>query len=186
LQQPARQLVDAGPQLLRRIEGLAQTPAAGAKTRVHGDYHLGQVLVALNDFVIIDFEGDPTRSDAEQRSKQSVLRDVAGMLRSFARARYTATLNPERTPEQQERLRPAAQAWEEQVRAAFLDAYADAAVKAGVFSTRAQFDAARGLLDLFELDRAFHELRIELGHSPQQAAAPLACLVALAAQTPAT
>jgi maltose alpha-D-glucosyltransferase / alpha-amylase len=67
----------------QRIEALCKETVALAKTRIHGDYHLGQVLVAQNDFYILDFEGEPARPLAERRAKSSPLKDVAGMLRSF-------------------------------------------------------------------------------------------------------
>ncbi len=180
LQMQARRLLDASPRLIEHVERLAHTPAVGRKTRIHGDYHLGQVLVTLNDFVIIDFEGEPTRPLAERRRKQSALRDVAGMLRSFNYARHAALLHVGHTPEQAERLAPRARAWEDEVRGAFLQAYRAAAVHAGVFSDGAQFDAARALLELFELEKALYELRYEMQSRPDWMAVPLAGIAALA------
>ena len=102
--------------------------ARRSKTRCHGDYHLGQVLLASDDFVIIDFEGEPARPLAERRAKHSPLRDVAGMLRSFDYARWArAQTRARRCPRTRPRLAPLAAAWEPQARRAFLDGYAEAA-----------------------------------------------------------
>jgi maltose alpha-D-glucosyltransferase/alpha-amylase len=133
----------------RHVDSFAQTPPSGIRTRLHGDYHLGQVLVVLNDFVIIDFEGEPSRSSEERRTKHSALRDVAGMLRSFNYARHAAVLAAARAPDEAEKLAPAASAWEAAARQAFLEAYAAAALAAGLYSDRAQFDATQSLRDMF-------------------------------------
>ena len=109
---------------LARIEALTGPPVAAAKTRIHGDYHLGQVLVAQNDFYILDFEGEPARPLAERRAKSSPLKDVAGMLRSFDYAAWTAVMTlTEVHPGSGELVRALAEAWRKATEDAFLRAY---------------------------------------------------------------
>lgn len=141
--------------------------AAGAKIRHHGDLHLGQILLRDNDWVIIDFEGEPARSLEERRAKHSPLRDVAGMLRSFG---YAAAAAVERVAaDAPDRAAPAvhARVWEEGARRAFVAAYREAA---GALYP----PAAAGLLRLFELEKACYELRYELDNRPAWAGIPLA------------
>ncbi len=88
----AQQVLDMQPELEQRFRSFADRKLSALRTRIHGDYHLGQVLVSGNDFVIIDFEGEPARPLAERRRKQSPLQDVAGMLRSFHYAAYAPLL----------------------------------------------------------------------------------------------
>src|SRR5690606_13327465 len=76
-------LIERREQLIRRVSAIADLEPEFVKTRYHGDLHLGQVLLVENDFVITDFEGEPARSMSERQAKGPVLRDVAGMLRSF-------------------------------------------------------------------------------------------------------
>ncbi len=110
----ARTLLDQRHRLLARIEACGMPAGPCLKTRYHGDYHLGQVLVSNNDFIIIDFEGEPARTLAERRMKHSSLRDVAGMLRSFDYARWTALLRY--TDADRARFEPLAQDWATEVR----------------------------------------------------------------------
>jgi maltose alpha-D-glucosyltransferase/alpha-amylase len=143
----------------------------GMRIRTHGDYHLGQVLRA-NDgaFMIIDFEGEPARSLEERREKTSPLRDVAGMLRSFAYA--AATLSQKAGKNAPPHLRELRMArWERDVRAAFLEGYFGASDEPGLLPD--DEDNARRVITLFETEKAFYELAYELNHRPTWAWIPM-------------
>jgi maltose alpha-D-glucosyltransferase / alpha-amylase len=176
----AGRVIDAAPKLGARIARGAAMAPAGVKTRLHGDLHLAQVLIRRDDFVLIDFEGEPQRPLEERRAKQSALRDVAGMLRSFDYARHTALHQTTPNAAQIERLGPVAREWERQVRAAFLQTYGKVAVEGGLYADAAAFEAASALLDLFELEKALYELRYEMDNRPDWIAVPLAGIAALA------
>ena len=164
----AAELRAAEPALRTRIAALGARPVAAAKTRTHGDYHLGQVLNTGGDFVIIDFEGEPAKPLAERRRKRSPLRDVAGMLRSFHYAAHRALGTfAERGAE----LEPHAELWHERARAAFLDAWiASTAGAAFVPAERAEFTR---LLDAFLLEKALYEVAYELNSRPAWLGIPL-------------
>jgi len=179
--QQAQILLDGQKQLLARIDDCAMPHGVTLKTRYHGDYHLGQVLVASNDFIVIDFEGEPARALSERTRKYSPLRDVAGMLRSFNYARWTALRSVMHAPEDGARLAPLAATWEPQVRSAFLEAYDEATRGRGLYPS---FEAVQGLLQLFELEKALYELRYEINNRPGWARIPLEGILALAGLTP--
>jgi maltose alpha-D-glucosyltransferase/alpha-amylase len=170
-----------GDKVPARIEALCSRVPQGVKLRIHGDYHLGQVLRTRNDFVIIDFEGEPGHSLEQRRAKHSPLRDVAGMLRSFSYVRYSALRNVVHNETEAARLAPLAQAWEVEVREAFLAAYDAAARKAQLYGSEA-LQAGQGLLGLFELEKALYELRYELGNRPAWAGIPLQGILDLGAK----
>jgi maltose alpha-D-glucosyltransferase/alpha-amylase len=159
-------------QLSARIEALSAQVPQGVKIRIHGDYHLGQVLVTRNDFVIIDFEGEPGHSLEERRAKHSPLRDVAGMLSSFSYVHHSALRNVAQNDAEGVRFEPLARAWEVEVRAAFLSAYDAAARDAKLYGSEA-LQAGSGLLGLFELEKTLYGLRYELGNRPGWAGIPL-------------
>ncbi|HYY60133.1 MAG TPA: maltose alpha-D-glucosyltransferase, partial [Burkholderiales bacterium] len=138
----ARAVAAQRARILAFIDACPAPRKKALKTRHHGDYHLGQVLVSNNDFLIIDFEGEPSRPLAESRRKHTPLRDVAGMLRSFSYARGSTQLR-ERTEPAIERLGPALQAWERSARKAFVQAYAAAMQGSGVYES---FEDMRGCL----------------------------------------
>jgi len=172
----ARALLQQLERVRARIAALAAEGGGGVKIRYHGDYHLGQVLVTRNDFVIIDFEGEPARSFEERRAKGSALRDVAGMLRSFDYARWSALRRVAHGSDELDKLTPHAQAWEQQARAAFLTGY-----QRGVRGTplAVAVEPGSGLLGLFEFEKALYELRYELGNRPDWVSVPLQGIKAL-------
>jgi trehalose synthase-fused probable maltokinase len=156
------------------IAALRALPAGAAKTRHHGDYHLGQVLDTGTDWTIIDFEGEPTRSLAERRQKRSPLRDVAGMLRSFHYAAHSGC--PSAAPEDRNR----AEAWTDAASAAFLGRYMETAGRA-VFLPSAEKDRV-SLLTAYVLEKALYEIDYELNNRPDWLPIPLRGLLrALAA-----
>jgi maltose alpha-D-glucosyltransferase / alpha-amylase len=161
--------------ILAFIDRCAAPKKQAMKTRHHGDYHLGQVLVSNNDFLIIDFEGEPSRPLAESRRKHTPLRDVAGMLRSFSYARGSTQLR-ERTEPNIERLVPALEAWERSTRKAFLQAYAAAMEGSGVYDS---FEDMRGVLQLAEMEKVLYELRYEAANRPDWMHIPVQGLLAL-------
>jgi maltose alpha-D-glucosyltransferase/alpha-amylase len=161
--------------LLARIAAHAGDRSEGIRTRVHGDYHLGQVLLVQNDFVITDFEGEPTRTMEERSQKHSPLKDVAGMLRSFDYAMHAALFKfVAGRPDAREAVEAAGRQWQTQTTAAFLDGYEEAARGAGLPSPRGQ---TKKLLELFVLEKAVYELKYEVDNRPDWVRIPVSGLV---------
>jgi trehalose synthase-fused probable maltokinase len=158
----------------QRFQRLAGLRLSAMLTRIHGDYHLGQVLFTGSDFVIIDFEGEPARSLEERRKKRSPLQDVAGMLRSFHYAAYAPLLQQEtgqRLDERVQALRPWAYYWQRWVSATFLKTYLEVSRNAQ-FIPQSREELAL-LLDLYLLDKAVYELGYELNNRPSWVRIPL-------------
>jgi maltose alpha-D-glucosyltransferase/alpha-amylase len=180
--EPAAQAVqDRQSELLARFDELGGGPIDAQRLRVHGDYHLGQVLYTGSDFAIIDFEGEPARSLEWRRSKRSPLVDVAGMLRSYHYAASQALFRqlgakPAGTATD-EQLRAAADAWYLWAAAAFIGAYR-ATATAGQFLPKSPDDCDR-LLVLFILEKAVYELAYELNNRPDWVEVPLRGLLSL-------
>jgi maltose alpha-D-glucosyltransferase/alpha-amylase len=150
------------------------------RIRIHGDYHLGQVLKVNSDFVILDFEGEPARPLADRRAKQSPLKDVAGMLRSFSYATYMTLLNDTaRRPQDLARLQPWAQLWERSVSAEFLRVYEQTAEQNAFL--RFEPGDFRKLLNIFLIDKALYEVLYELNARPAWVRIPLLGLLSLVA-----
>jgi trehalose synthase-fused probable maltokinase len=143
-----------GEEVRDLLRQMTHAGAAGQFIRTHGDYHLGQTMWAGDDWVILDFEGEPARSLAERRRKRSALRDVAGMLRSFAYAASAVSLLRDVEPPD---------GWEEHARGRFLEGYFDTVDPALMPAGQAAIDR---LLAVFELEKAVYELQYELDNRP--------------------
>jgi maltose alpha-D-glucosyltransferase/alpha-amylase len=153
-----------------------------ARIRCHGDYHLGQVLFTGDDFVIIDFEGEPGRPVSDRRYKRSPLRDVAGMLRSFAYAAESALRSERVRPEDRARLTHFAEAFRAWACVSFTRTYLAGIAGQGYCpKTPAQ---ARLLLDFYELEKVLYEVNYELNNRPHWLAVPLAGLARIADAAP--
>ena len=150
------------------FQRFASAPEQGPAIRVHGDYHLGQVVRTDAGWFVLDFEGEPARPLSERRMPASPLKDVSGMIRSFHYAAEVALREREETDV--DRLRPLALKWEARNRAKFLDGY---------FSTEGieellggNEEAVSVALDAWELDKAVYEVGYELGHRPDWVGIP--------------
>jgi maltose alpha-D-glucosyltransferase / alpha-amylase len=169
----AETLLTQFEQLSVRIDELLPPAIDAMKTRFHGDYHLGQVLVVQNDYYIIDFEGEPLRPIAERRAKSSPLRDVAAMLRSFD---YVAAAGLRQMVEIRPSLRPLAQSsalqWRREASAAFMAGYL--AEISGCRSVPADARITQSLIDFFTLDKTIAEIEFELDNRPGWLPIPLA------------
>lgn len=165
----AHRLIAKRETLMERIATSAQSAVGSPRTRIHGDLHLGQVLVTGNDVMIIDFEGEPTRPIAERRAKDLPQRDVAGMLRSFDYAAAVA-----------ERNRPAASESREQHAEAGSVRFRESAIEAFLAGYCGEDTAADPLLDLFVLEKAAYEVAYEAANRPDWMAVPVSGLVATA------
>ena len=143
----------------------------GKKIRIHGDFHLGQVLCVENDLCFLDFEGEASRTLAEKRRKYSPLRDVAGMLRSFDYAVHVAARNAGKEPEGCEALHA-------RLSSLYLETYYAGMESSGLLPS--DMAARDALLRLFVLEKAVYELDYELNNRPDWAEIPLRGLSALA------
>jgi trehalose synthase-fused probable maltokinase len=156
-----------GEEVRDRLQLMSHVVVGGKLIRHHGDLHLGQTLRTPDRWVVLDFEGEPARSLIDRRRKRSPLRDVAGMLRSFAYAATAASLLKGATvPEN----------WEATARERFLNGYFTE-VDAGLLP--ASEAGIRQLLAIFELEKAVYELRYELNNRPDWVPIPVAGIARL-------
>jgi trehalose synthase-fused probable maltokinase len=155
-------IVGRGEEVREQLRLLTHAGSSGRVIRTHGDYHLGQTLWKGSDWIILDFEGEPARTLVERRRKRSPLRDVAGMLRSFAYAATAAELT---------RGADIPDDWEERARERFLESYLETVDATLLPPGEAAIDR---LLAVFELEKAVYELRYELDNRPDWVGIPVA------------
>lgn len=164
--------------IFTRFARLLSRKIPAAKTRVHGDYHLGQVLNTGTDFVILDFEGEPRLTLGERLLKRSPLRDVAGMLRSFDYAVSVALRLQD--PTDAAKLEPWARGWADAICAQFLDSYL-ATARGAAFLPPDPADVSL-LLEVFILDKAIYEIGYEVSYRPDFLPVPLGAVLRLLAE----
>jgi maltokinase len=157
----------------RVLDGLRSVSDGGAAIRVHGDYHLGQVLRTDSGWFVLDFEGEPARPLEERRRPTSPLRDVAGMLRSL---HYVSLVGLSDRDDVE-----LARAWEARNRQAFLDGYLAEAKRGAILPTDDQ--SLKAVLRAFELEKAVYELGYEQSYRPHWTHIPKAALARLSEHT---
>ncbi len=166
-----KQVLDQEARIAAILKTFLTRRLTTSRIRVHGDYHLGQVLYTGHDFVIIDFEGEPTRSLYERRLKRLALRDVAGMLRSFSYASQAALHSQPAPADGAADVAGWARFWTDSVSAAFLGGYLATAGKAAWVPQSA--DDLELQLTTMLLEKALYELRYELNLRPDWVGIPL-------------
>jgi len=166
-----KQVLDLQPRVTEILRSFLTRKLDMTRIRVHGDYHLGQVLYTGHDFVIIDFEGEPTRSLYERRLKRLAMRDVAGMLRSFSYASQAALRSQQASEDRLAALQAWAHFWAECVSAVFLKSYLTTAGRQS-WIPQAPEDLKLQLNTML-LEKALYELRYELNLRPDWVRIPL-------------
>jgi maltose alpha-D-glucosyltransferase/alpha-amylase len=184
-QELADRLLAQRENLLRHIRELIPDEVQASKTRFHGDFHLGQVLLGRNDYFIINFEGEPARPLADRRRKSSPLRDVAGMIRSLDYASFTAVRQlAEARPTAEPRMAQLAEAWRRRAVDGFRAAYRT--TMRGCAAYPASNAQAGTMLSFFTLEKAVHEVSYELANRPSWVDIPLRAVLSVLAGNVAT
>ena len=171
LRDEAKEVLGTEKDILAREKRLLDRKTNAAKIRIHGDYHLGQVLSTGKDFVILDFEGEPARPLSERKLKRSPLRDVAGMMRSFQYAAYSALWQPAMRVEDVPFLERWADLWYRQMSSIFLQSYLQTA--SGTMFVPQNSDDLQILLEAYLLDKAVYEIGYELNNRPDWVIIPI-------------
>jgi maltose alpha-D-glucosyltransferase/alpha-amylase len=171
LRDEAKDVLANEKEILAREKRLLDRKANAAKIRIHGDYHLGQVLYTGKDFIILDFEGEPARPLSERKLKRSALRDVAGMMRSFQYAAYSALWQPSMRTEDIPFLERWADIWYRLMNSVFLQNYLDTTANAAFVPKN--FDDFQILLEAYLLDKAVYEIGYELNNRPDWVIIPI-------------
>ncbi|HME88158.1 MAG TPA: maltose alpha-D-glucosyltransferase [Chthoniobacterales bacterium] len=171
LRAEAKEVLGTEKEILTREKRLLDRKTNAAKIRIHGDYHLGQVLSTGKDFVILDFEGEPARPMSERKLKRSALRDVAAMMRSFQYAAYSALWQPAMRAEDVPFLERWADMWYRQMSSIFLQSYL--ATSSDAMFVPQNSDDLQILLEAYLLDKAVYEIGYELNNRPDWVVIPI-------------
>jgi maltose alpha-D-glucosyltransferase/alpha-amylase len=167
----AKEVLAGEAEILAREKRLLDRKTNAAKVRIHGDYHLGQVLWTGKDFVVLDFEGEPARPLSDRKLKRSPLRDVAGMMRSFQYAAYSALWQPAMRAEDVPFLERWADFWYRQMSSVFLESYL-ATTRDAPFVPQSS-DDLQVMLEAYLLDKAVYEIGYELNNRPDWVVIPI-------------
>jgi len=179
----ARQILQSKESILNSMRAVYHHKFDLLKIRIHGDYHLGQILFTGKDLVILDFEGEPARSYSERRLKFSSLRDVAGMIRSFYYAAYASLfLEGETRSGDIARLLPYSEMWSHYMAGFFVQSYLEKVKGSGLIP--GSEEDVRILLEVFLMSKAFYELNYELNNRPSWVAIPLKGILNILNNTP--
>ena len=166
----AAQVLASDKLILAQEQRILDRRSNATKIRIHGDYHLGQVLYTGKDFIILDFEGEPARALGERKLKRSALRDVAGMMRSFQYAAYSALWQPAMRAEDVPFLERWADLWYRQMSSVFLQSYLETTEGAPFVPSEGDFEI---LLEAYLLDKAVYEVGYELNNRPDWVVIPI-------------
>ena len=167
----AREVLAAEKEILAREKRLLDRRTNAAKIRIHGDYHLGQLVYTGKDFVILDFEGEPARPLSDRKMKRSALRDVAGMMRSFQYAAYAALWQPAMRKEDVPFLERWADLWYRQTSSMFLQSYLK--TTSGAIFIPNNSEDLQIMLEAYLLDKAVYEIGYELNNRPSWVLIPI-------------
>jgi maltose alpha-D-glucosyltransferase/alpha-amylase len=183
IQREADEVLDMKDDILHVLRRIYKKKIDVTKIRIHGDYHLGQVLFTGKDFVLTDFEGEPARSYSERRLKRSPLRDVAGMVRSFHYAAYGSLfLDNNLRKEDYARLLPFLEHWYHYMSGFFMKAYLETVEGSGFIPKNK--DDLETLMTTFLLEKAIYELNYELNNRPTWVMIPLRGIKAIMQKSP--
>jgi len=167
----AEVVLERGDRLLEAARRIVSQQPGGMRTRIHGDYHLGQLLFTGRDFVVVDFEGEPERAISERRLKRSPLRDAGGLVASLHYAASAALSAGAIRAEDVPALRPWARWWTFWTGVAFVETYRRALADTGLLPDDPE--SVGLLLRHFLVDKALYQLRFELRHRPAWVGIPL-------------
>ncbi len=168
----AKEILESEKIILDKMKQIVRKKIDATKIRIHGDFHLGQVLYTGKDFVILDFEGEPARPLSERKLKRSPFRDVAGMLRSFHYVAFTPLMINSTFPQNDtQQLQRMIDPWYQHVCRVYMKAYLENVGGADFVPNNK--DDIRILLDTFLFEKAVYELNYEMNNRPEWIIIPI-------------